>query len=196
MKHIPNTLSFARIPLSLLLIYIATLQRPVLFVCLYSVTALTDMLDGLLARKFGWHSDFGAKLDGFADIVLVLSMLVIVFFVLKLRFAPYVIAFVAAIALVKAVNLLFTRIKFKQWSTMHSFLVRYTAIPIYLIAPVFVWTGRVLNELVIIILIAILVSVLEETWILAVLKEYDMNTKSVWHAKRTPTAASLAMNRQ
>jgi len=183
MKHIPNALSFARIPLSLLLIYIATLQRPVLFVCLYAITALTDMLDGLLARKFGWHSDFGAKLDGFADIVLVLSMLVIVFFVLKLRFAPYVIAFVAAIALVKAANLLFTRIKFKQWSTMHSILVRYTAIPIYLIAPVFVWTGRALNGLVVIILIAIFASVLEETWILAVLKEYDMNTKSVLHAK-------------
>ena len=184
MKRIPNTLSFARIPLSLLLIYIATLHRPVLFVSVYAVTALTDMFDGLLARKFRWESELGAKLDGFADITLVLSMLVIVFFVLELRFHLYVIICVAVIAIVRIINLLFTRIKFKQWGTMHSFLIRYTALPIYLIAPVFVWTGSALNSFVIFILVAILVSVLEETWILASLEEYDMNTKSVWHAKR------------
>jgi phosphatidylglycerophosphate synthase len=69
MKRLPNILSFSRIPLSLLLIYIATLQKPILFVCVYAVTALTDMFDGLLARKFHWESDFGTKLDGFSDII-------------------------------------------------------------------------------------------------------------------------------
>jgi phosphatidylglycerophosphate synthase len=145
------------------------------------------MFDGLLARKFHWESNFGAKLDGFADIALILSVLVVVLLVLKLRFKSYVLICVGGIALVRAVNLLFTRIKFKQWSTMHSFLIRYTAVPIYLIAPILVWTGNALNELVMTMLIAILVSVLEETWILALLKDYDMNTKSIWHAWKQKT---------
>jgi CDP-diacylglycerol--glycerol-3-phosphate 3-phosphatidyltransferase len=139
------------------------------------------MLDGFLARKFHLETKFGSKLDGFADIVLVLSMLAVVLFVHKLRFKPYVLICVGAIALVKAINLLFTRIKFKQWSTMHSFLIRYTAIPIYLIAPVFVLTRDTLDVLVMFIIVAILVSVLEETLILALSEEYDMNTKSLWH---------------
>ena len=59
--------------------------------CVYAITALTDLLDGFLARKYHWESDLGAKLDGFADITLILSMLAIVFPVLKLRFKLYVI---------------------------------------------------------------------------------------------------------
>ena len=184
MKHIPNILSSIRIPLSLLLIYLATLHKPALFVCVYAFTALTDMLDGLLARKFHWESKLGSKIDGFADIVLVLCMLTIVFAVLKLQFAAYVVICVGVIALVRGSNLVFTRIKFKQWGTMHTFLIRYTAVPIYLIAPVFVVTGDPQNGLVMVILAAILASVVEETVILALMKEYDMDMKSAWHAMK------------
>jgi len=182
MKHIPNILSFARIPLSLFLIYLATLNKPLLFVCIYAVTALTDVLDGFLARKFRWESTFGSKLDGFADMVLVLSMLVVMLLVLKLRFKPYVIICVGTVILIRVVNLLFTKIKFKQWGTIHSFLIRYTSVPIFLLAPALVWTGSSLNVFAMIVFSANLLSFVEETLILALLEEYDMNTKSVWHA--------------
>lgn len=184
MKHIPNILSAIRIPLSLCLIYLATLHKPALFVCVYAFTALTDMFDGFLARRFHWESKLGSKIDGFADIVLVLSMLTIVFAVLRLRFALYVVVCVGVIALVRGANLVFTRIKFKQWGTMHTFLIRYTSVPIYLIAPVFVVTGEPLNALVMAILAAILASVVEETVILALMEEYNMDMKSAWHAMK------------
>ena len=73
---------------------------------------------------------------------------------------------------------------------MHSVLIRYKSLPIYLIAPVFVWTGRPLNALVTLMLVAVLISALEETWILALLEEYDMNTKSAWHARRQRASRS------
>jgi len=183
MYRIPNILSFSRIPLALLLIYIAMLETtPWLWVGVYVITAMTDMFDGLLARKFGWQSEFGAKIDGFADITLVLSMLVVVFFVLRLRFAPFVLAMVLVIAAFRVANLLFMRVKFKQFGTMHTTLIRYTAIPIYIIAPFFVLTGQTLDGWVMLILGAILISVAEETLILMVMPELDMNTKTLWHA--------------
>jgi len=184
MKRIPNILSFSRILLALSLIFIATLHKPLLFVCVYSVTALTDMLDGLLARRYHWESKLGAKLDGFADMVLVLSMLVVILLVLKFRFKPCVIICVAAMVLVRAINLLLTKLKFKQWGSMHSFLLRYGSIPLFLLPPVLVWTGNTQNALVLFALIVSLISVIDETLILIVLKEYDMNTQSVWHARK------------
>ncbi|MCL2530978.1 MAG: CDP-alcohol phosphatidyltransferase family protein [Oscillospiraceae bacterium] len=186
MKYLPNILSLSRIVLSLLLIYIATLHRPTLFVSLYAITALTDMLDGMLARKFKWQSDLGAKLDGFADVVLVISMLVIVLWILEIRFSISVLVMVGFVALLKAVNISFTRIKFQQWGTLHTALIRYTAIPFFLVGPLLVWTGHAWNALAIIILIAVLIAEMEETLILAISTYYDMNIKTVWHAKQKP----------
>jgi phosphatidylglycerophosphate synthase len=192
MKHIPNILSFSRILLSLSLIYVATLRKPLLFVCLYAATALTDTFDGFLARRYHWESKLGSKIDGFADMTLVLSMLFIVFLVLKLHFKPYVVGCVVAMVLVRVVNLLFTKIKFKQWGTLHSFLLRYGSIPIFLLPPLLVWTGKANNVIVLFVLIISLASVLEEFLIIAVMKEYDMNTKSVWHARKQNQAAQSA----
>lgn len=198
MKRIPNILSFSRIPLSILLIYIAFLVKqgtiaPAVFLVLYTVTGLTDAFDGFLARRYHWESKLGAKLDGFADVTLVLSMLVIVFAVLRIQFSLYVLIAVGVIAVVRIVNLLMTRIKFKQWGTMHSFLIRYGSLPIYAVVPIFVWTGKsqdpVIDILAMVVLAIILLSVVEETAILAVMDEYDMNMKSVIHARRQKKAS-------
>jgi len=183
MKFLPNVLSLARIPLSLSLVFIATLERPLLFVCVYVITASTDMFDGLIARKFDCQSTLGAKFDTFADAALILCMLIVVLGILRISFAPYVILGVVLIALNRVANLAITRVKFKQWGSLHTFLVRYSALPIYFVAPIYVWTGQPMNGLTVAILAVVLLSTLEETWIILTKNDYDMNIKSIWHAK-------------
>jgi len=190
-KQIPDILSFSRFPLSIVLLFLA--KRPLWFVIVYIITGLTDLLDGWLARKFHWETDFGAKLDGFADIVFMLSLLGVVFGVLGRALLPqielYVIIGVAVLALLKLVNLFYTKIKFKQWSTMHTLANKYTALPFYVLIPLFVvYTYDVpgwLNLTLLALLGVVFFANLEETLILTFSKEYDMNTKSVFHLRKS-----------
>jgi len=185
MRHIPNILSIARFPLSVSLLFMA--KTPVLFLCAYLVTGLTDVLDGFLARRFHWESKLGAKLDGTADILFMLSMLAVVFGVLRLRLRGYVMITLGALVALKLANLLFTKLKFGTWSTMHTLANKYTALPFYCVCPVLVWLREAagametVNLLLAVFLATVFVANLEETLLLARMKEYDTDMKSLWH---------------
>ena len=67
-KNIPNFLSISRIILTFVVIYfIITNQSVVEIVFIFSIAAITDFLDGALARKFKWESEFGRRTDVIAD---------------------------------------------------------------------------------------------------------------------------------
>jgi len=182
LRYIPNILSLSRIPLSISCLFLA--GYPVTFLGVYAVAGLTDMLDGFLARRFGWQSDLGSKFDGLADATWIFSMMAVVFLVLKIKFALYVYIAFAVILAVRIANLIFTRVKFKQWGAIHSTLVRYSGTPLFLIAPYCVWTRKGPSELLLAALCVVFLSVVEETLILAKLEEYDMNIKSVFHLRK------------
>ncbi len=79
LKHLPNKLTLARIaaiPL-LLLIYPFLPSLNVFCAVLFAVAALTDLLDGYLARKYGNVTPLGALLDPIADKMLVAASLVL-----------------------------------------------------------------------------------------------------------------------
>lgn len=66
----PNLLSFLRIPLAFLFYYFYswdTVTGVALSVVTLLVSALTDLLDGKIARHFNQVSDFGKVLDPIAD---------------------------------------------------------------------------------------------------------------------------------
>jgi len=183
-------LSLSRFPLSVLLLFLA--RRPAWFVAVYIVTGLTDVFDGWLARKFHWDSELGAKIDGFADIAFMLCLLGVVFGVLGKTLIPqieaYVIIGVCALALLKLVNLFYTRRKFRQWSTMHTLANKYTALPFYVLIPLFVVFVREipgwLNLTLLALLGIVFLANLEETLILTLAKTYDTDYKSVFHLRK------------
>ena len=81
--NVPNILSFVRV--LLVPAFVATIlfiKAPVwcyiIPAVVYALTALTDMLDGKIARKYGLVTDFGKFIDPLADKFMVLgSMLAI-----------------------------------------------------------------------------------------------------------------------
>lgn len=75
MKRIPDIITFLRIAAAVMLLF--TTPFSIIFYLLYSWCGFSDILDGYLARKKGWSSDFGAKWDSFADMVFVIIMLII-----------------------------------------------------------------------------------------------------------------------
>ena len=82
--NVPNILSFIRVLLVpafvAALLYMRDMQYLGIIIpaILYGLTALTDMLDGKIARKYGLVTDFGKFIDPLADKFMVLgSMLAI-----------------------------------------------------------------------------------------------------------------------
>jgi CDP-diacylglycerol--glycerol-3-phosphate 3-phosphatidyltransferase len=77
---IPNLVCLVRLAGSLSLIYFASTQQLRYFVVIFTVLSLSDWVDGRLARWLKQRSDFGARLDSFADSVLYGSLLIGMFF--------------------------------------------------------------------------------------------------------------------
>lgn len=96
--NLPNKITITRVVLSLLIIFLllfpfdaAGITLPTLFInesivvdirylisgCLFIIAAITDFIDGYLARKYEQVTDFGKMIDAIADKVLVDSILII-----------------------------------------------------------------------------------------------------------------------
>ncbi len=83
MLNLPNTLSLMRIaciPLLIVLFFLPYKQALVWATVTFTIAALTDCLDGYLARKHNKISPFGAFIDPVADKLLVAVSLVLVLY--------------------------------------------------------------------------------------------------------------------
>jgi len=75
-RHLPNLICLARIALIWPILTAMQSGRPVLALGLFCVAAISDGLDGFLAKRFGWTSRLGAFLDPLADKMLLVATLV------------------------------------------------------------------------------------------------------------------------
>lgn len=78
MKNIPNILTFSRVILAILLLLFFDRISP-LFIFIFVIAMLTDLIDGILARKMNVCSNLGAFLDSIADFLLDMSLIKIVY---------------------------------------------------------------------------------------------------------------------
>lgn len=86
-KAIPNVITVARIalcPVIFALIFVPTFTARFVAWILFLIAAFSDLIDGHLARKHGWISDFGKLVDPIADKLLLVSTF-IPFYVLSNR---------------------------------------------------------------------------------------------------------------
>src|SRR5438105_7352663 len=86
-RIIPNVITLSRIflaPVIFLLIFDSTSTARFIAFVLFLIAAFSDLIDGYLARKYGWISDFGKLVDPIAD-KLLLVVTFIPFFILSHR---------------------------------------------------------------------------------------------------------------
>ncbi len=78
-RHLPNYLTVFRIllvPIFLYFLFLSAIPARILIALLiFVIAAITDYLDGMLARKMNLISDFGKLMDPLADKLIVLSAL-------------------------------------------------------------------------------------------------------------------------
>lgn len=66
-KHIPNILTILRFVLIPFILYFLSIDNYVLTFVFLTLSGITDVLDGFIARKFNFITDFGKLIDPLAD---------------------------------------------------------------------------------------------------------------------------------
>ena len=76
-KHIPNILTTIRLLLIPVIFYFALQGNYILAVIFLTLSGITDVLDGYIARKFNFITDFGTLFDPLADKLTQISTLIV-----------------------------------------------------------------------------------------------------------------------
>ena len=124
-----NIITGFRILCSIALLFCSPFSPP--FYALYLVAGLTDMIDGLIARKTNTVSTFGARLDTAADFVFVAVCLWKL--LPKLVVPSWLWVWIGGIALIKVVNVLSGYILQKRFVVLHTAMNKVTGVLLFIL---------------------------------------------------------------
>lgn len=176
LKQIPNALSVLRLILTVLLV--STIPSSIAFAGIYIIAGLTDVLDGLIARKLGCESDFGAKLDSIADLAF---FSIILFIFINLYFSVLSStqkAILIAIIFIRMINMALTKLKYKKVVFIHTIANKFSGILVYFIPLIllFVEDGIIIWAT----LVIVFYSAIEEILITLKYPEAKINRRSIF----------------
>ena len=124
-----NFITIIRILCSLALLFFMPLSLP--FYALYTAAGLSDIFDGLIARKTNTETKFGAKLDTLADIVFAAVVLIKLLPILELP--VWMIVWVGVIALIKLVNIAIGFVRHHTLTAVHSVINKVTGVLVFIL---------------------------------------------------------------
>ena len=128
-KYIANIITGSRAIFSLPLLFIPL--SSVWFFMLYLLCGFTDMIDGMIARKMGTVSNFGARFDTVSDFVFMFVCSVKILPILHIPIGLWV--WIVLIALVKILNIALVFICKKKLISIHSALNKITGFALLLL---------------------------------------------------------------
>lgn len=127
-KAIPNLLSFSRLGLAFVLLLTEPLSLHFLFVFL--VCGLTDVLDGLVARRLDACSEHGHTIDSIADIVLAVILLYCIIPVVE--WEGWMVMWIVAIAAVRIIAFGIGSVRYGRPAFVHTYLNKTTGLLLFL----------------------------------------------------------------
>ncbi|MDI6775249.1 MAG: CDP-alcohol phosphatidyltransferase family protein [Verrucomicrobiota bacterium] len=177
----PNLCSVFRLAMSPILVMLAYGDERALFVAGFGAALVSDVADGLLARRLRIESEGGARLDSWSDLAMYLTASAGV-----CMLVPHIVRreaiMLAAMGVGYAVPILYGFLKFRRLTSYHAWSAKLSAVlvacailamllfeqtwPLWIAGPVF------------------LASSVEEIGITATLPQWRANVLSMWHARR------------
>jgi len=133
---IPNLISFYRLLVFPLILYFIIAGQERLFAVFLVINLLTDLIDGIIARRFHMETEFGARLDSFADnLTYVLAFTgLLVFRMADLQ--PHLISFVIFVAML-VLTVVVSLVKFRKFPSLHLYSTKISG---YIQAAFFICT--------------------------------------------------------
>ena len=182
LRHLPNALSIARIVAALVMIGLALEGEARLYTWLLIPALLSDIADGLIARRFNLETPLGAKLDSAGD-----ALLTVAIFAGVWRLHPEVIRdHWLALALFLGAGLLeyvLAVLRYGRLSSFHTWSSKAAGLLLVVFVAVLFLHGFVPWLFYLAIGVAVL-SNLEEYALLALLTEWRADVRGVWWMRR------------
>ena len=145
--NVPNGLSALRIAFVPVLLLLAWHGAVAPFVIVFALGLATDVLDGVLARRLGQVTDFGARLDQWGDFALWLSLPLAAWWLwpeIIVREAPYVA--LALVCMVLPTAIAYAKYRavpgYHTWSVKLGSVAMGISVPLLLLFD-FAWPFRV-----------------------------------------------------
>lgn len=135
-ENIPNILTIIRFIL-IPFIYISLINKHFLItLIIFTISAITDILDGFVARKFNYITDIGKLMDPLADKLTQISLLLALSFLGMVPWWIFGIVFVKELVLVISASLLYSQkdiVVYSKWYGKLATTLFYLAIVVSLI---------------------------------------------------------------
>ena len=170
--YIPNMITSCRIVLSLSLLFIDF--RSALFILIYLICGLTDLLDSYIARRTGSETPLGARLDSIAD--LFMCCMIIITMMKQNQINTLIFIGIIIVFVLKIGDAVFSKIKFGKISSIHTISNKLSGLLFFFCPLTYIFCGN--NLLIITGILASLASI-EEFLILFTSKSLDLNRKSI-----------------
>jgi CDP-diacylglycerol--glycerol-3-phosphate 3-phosphatidyltransferase len=173
-KSLANYISIARMVLAFTLAFVKPLS--IVFIAIYIICGISDVLDGYIARKTDTISKLGGKLDTIADFLMIMVLMIILFPIINPE--VQIILWIVIIAIVKAVSVTIVFVKYKTFEILHTYGNKITGVLIFSLTPLLSFVQA--DMLVYIICMVASVSAIEELFIHLSSDELQINRKSIF----------------
>lgn len=173
MKQLPNILTTSRLILAPFLLFLQPMSG--WFWLLYSYCFLSDLVDGLLARRMKLTSEVGALLDSFADVSFFLA--VSLSLLPRLLETQAIMVWILMIAIIRFVRYLIGYVKYRSFSSLHTWLNKVVGFLLCIFPLLLI----MFHEKIVVLILGIIatISALEELLITILSKKLDRNQKSI-----------------
>ena len=132
------------------------------FYVAYIYSGLSDVLDGLLARKLKIQSDFGRKLDSVADIFFYTAMMIKIWPYLVEYLPTYIWVIIWITLFIRICLYLYVQIKKKELLSNHTYLNKATGALLFCL-PFFIKTKAFVSYSGIVSMVALVAAIYEIT---------------------------------
>ena len=171
MKSIPNAITIFRAVFSLLLLIVQPLSAP--FFVLYALCGISDVLDGLIARRFCAVSALGSALDSIADVIFFACVLWTLLPVFPIT--VWMIGWIIIIAVIRIASLIIHFVRFHKAAFLHTYANKITGVAIFLFP--FFYAALGMDAAMILVCSIATISAVEELLIAVTAKELQRDTK-------------------
>ena len=139
LKHIPNILTIIRFILIPVILYFIFVENYILAFVFFTLSGVTDILDGAIARKFNLISTFGKLMDPLADKLTQISVLATLVFKDIIPFWILVIVILKELIMIIGASFLYGKdvVVYSKWFGKLATVLFYIAIVSSLIAKQF-----------------------------------------------------------
>lgn len=174
MKAIPNCISFFRIILSVILIFVKPLS--IAFYVIYIVCGFSDIIDGFIARKTGTTSRLGEKLDSMADLIMAGVLLVVLYPIINP--STEIVIWIISIAIIRLASMVVALKRYKTIAILHTYGNKITGLVLF-IFPLFLPYIHIAVLMYIICAVAS-ISAIEELIIQLTSRQLQLNKQSIF----------------